>query len=78
MARRSKTSTVYFGIPRAGVPLMAEDVMAYIAAIMARPAFTACFSAYLDRPGLPVALTSNSVLVAQAVTLGRELVWLHC
>ena len=56
----------------------AEDVMAYLAAVMAHPAFTARFKADLIRPGLHVPLTANAKLFGEAVALGSELVWLHC
>lgn len=60
------------------VAVTAEDVMAYLAAIMAHPAFTARFAADLVRPGLRVPLTADNALFTQAVALGREIVWLHC
>ncbi len=56
----------------------AEDVMAYLAAVMAHPAFTARFKADLIRPGLHVPLTADAKLFAEAVTLGSEVIWLHC
>lgn len=52
--------------------------MAYFAAIMAHPAFTARFKADLVRPGLRVPLTADVKLFAEAVALGSEVVWLHC
>ena len=54
------------------------DMMAYLAALMAHPAFTARFAADLVRPGLRVPLTADRALFAGAVALGREVVWLHC
>ncbi|MGE3626984.1 MAG: type ISP restriction/modification enzyme [Hyphomicrobiales bacterium] len=56
----------------------AEDVMAYLAAVMAHPAFTARFSSDLVQPGLRVPLTADGDLFAEASALGREVVWLHC
>ena len=56
----------------------AEDVMAYLAALMAHPAFTARFAPDLVQPGLRVPLTADAELFAEAVALGREVVWLHC
>jgi len=56
----------------------AEDVMAYLAAVMAHPAFTAQFKSELVRPGLHVPLTVNASLFAEAVALGSEVIWLHC
>ncbi|MGO9744360.1 MAG: type ISP restriction/modification enzyme [Roseiarcus sp.] len=55
-----------------------DDLFAYIAAVMAHPAFTARFRADLVRPGLRVPLTADKSLFAEAVVLGREVVWLHC
>jgi hypothetical protein len=59
-------------------PVKAEDVMAYLAAAMAHPAFTARFKADLVRPGLRVPLTADAKLFAEAVALGSEVIWLHC
>jgi Type ISP C-terminal specificity domain/N-6 DNA Methylase len=56
----------------------AEDVMAYLAAVMAHPAFTARFKTDLVRPGLHVPLTADATLFAEAVALGSEVIWLQC
>lgn len=61
-----------------GKPITAEDVMAYLAAAMAHPAFTKRFESDLVRPGLHVPMTADANLFAEAVTLGREVIWLHC
>lgn len=61
-----------------GQPVTAEDVMAYLAAVMAHPAFTARFAPDLVRPGLRVPLTAEAALFTEAVALGRGVVWLHC
>jgi hypothetical protein len=53
-------------------------MMAYLAAVMAHPAFTARFNADLVRPGLRVPLTADAKLFAEAVALGSEVIWLHC
>ncbi|MFZ3353178.1 MAG: type ISP restriction/modification enzyme [Xanthobacteraceae bacterium] len=58
-------------------PVKAEDVMAYLAAVMAHPAFTARFKTDLVRPGLRVPLTADAKLFAEAVALGSEVIWLH-
>jgi type ISP restriction-modification system protein len=52
--------------------------MAYLAAVMAHPAFTARFKADLVRPGLRVPLTADAKLFAEAAALGSEVIWLHC
>lgn len=61
-----------------GRQITAEDVMAYIAATLAHPAFTARFEADLVLPGLRVPLTADVTLFDEAIVLGREVVWLHC
>jgi len=63
------------GARRAG---RADDVIAYLATVMAHPAFTARFRDDLVRPGLRVPLTADRTLFDEAVVLGREVVWLHC
>lgn len=55
-----------------------EDVMAYIAAVAAHPGFTARFVEDLRQPGLRVPITADAKLFAEAVALGREVIWLHC
>ena len=60
-----------------GTSVSAEDVMAYIAAVLAHPAFTARFQKDLVRPGLRVPITVDAALFANAAALGREVVWLH-
>ena len=60
-----------------GSPPAAEDVFAYVAAVLAHPAYTERFKADLVRPGLRVPLTADRKLFAKAATLGRQVVWLH-
>ena len=60
-----------------GGPVTAEDALAYIAAVLAHPAFTSRFAPDLVQPGLRVPLTGDAALFAEAVALGREAVWLH-
>jgi hypothetical protein len=55
----------------------AEDVMAYVAAVIAHPGFTTQFKADLVRPGLHVPLTADAKLFAKAVELGAEVIWLN-
>lgn len=54
-----------------------EDMMAYLAAVMANPAYTKRFAADLVQPGLRVPLTAEAVLFDEAAALGREVVWLQ-
>ena len=60
-----------------GRPVSPEDMMAYIAGVMAHPAFTARFKADLVRPGLRLPITAQSDLFDRASALGREVIWLH-
>ena len=60
-----------------GRPVSPEDVMAYIAAVMAHPTFTARFQKDLVRPGLRLPVSASADLFGQAVAIGREVVWLH-
>lgn len=60
-----------------GRPVVPEDMMAYIAGVMAQPAFTARFKADLVRPGLRLPITAEADLFERAVALGREVIWLH-
>lgn len=60
-----------------GTRVSAPDVIAYLAAVMAHPAFTARFQEDLVRPGLRVPITGADKLFAKAVTLGCEVIWLH-
>jgi hypothetical protein len=55
----------------------AEDLVAYIAAIAAHPAFTSRFQRDLVRPGLRIPLTADGKLFAEAAELGRIVIWLH-
>jgi hypothetical protein len=60
-----------------GVDASAEDLIAYIAAIAAHPAFTARFQEDLSTPGLRIPLTSDEGTFAEATDLGRTVIWLH-
>ena len=61
-----------------GVDVAASDVMAYLAAVMAHPAYTARFRSDLVQPGLRVPITAVASLFTEAVDIGREIIWLHC
>ena len=60
-----------------GREVTAEDVIAYIAAVAANPAYTARFAPDLVQPGLRIPLTGDPALFEEAVHLGREVIWLH-
>lgn len=53
------------------------DVFAYVAGVLAHPAFTATHADDLVRPGLRVPLTADRTLFERAAKLGREVIWLH-
>jgi predicted helicase len=58
-----------------GTSVSAGDLLAYVAAVAAHPAFTARFAEELVTPGIRVPLTGDADLFAMAVTLGRQLIW---
>lgn len=60
-----------------GLGVTDEDVLAYVAAVAAHPAFTERFAADLETPGVRVPLTRDPDLWCEAVALGRRVVWLH-
>lgn len=60
-----------------GAPVNPVDVFAYVAALLAHPAYTASFAEDLVRPGLRVPLTADVALFAEAAKLGREVIRLH-
>ena len=60
-----------------GAPIDPVDIFAYVAALLAHPAYTASFAEDLVRPGLRVPLTANAALFAEAAKLGREVIRLH-
>jgi hypothetical protein len=55
----------------------AEDLVAYFAAVVAHPSYTARFAESLRTPGVRVPLTEERALWHEAVGLGREVIWLH-
>ena len=58
-------------------PVSAEDILAYIGALAAHPAYLARFAADLVQPGLKIPITAERELFAEATRLGREVIWLH-
>ncbi|OXM51925.1 DNA methyltransferase [Amycolatopsis alba DSM 44262] len=57
--------------------ILAEDLVAYLAAITGHGGFTRRYRDELKRPGVRVPLTSSRALWRAAVKLGREVLWLH-
>jgi predicted helicase len=60
-----------------GAPVDPVDVFAYVAGVLAHPAFTATHREDLIRPGLRVPLTADAALFRRAADLGSEVIWLH-
>ena len=54
-----------------------KDVLAYIAALVAHPAYTQTFADELTTPGIRVPFTADPELWAEAVKLGEQVIWLH-
>ena len=54
-----------------------QQVMAYLAAVMAHPGYTRRFQGDLVQPGLRLPLTRDAGLFAEAVALGEAVIWLH-
>jgi hypothetical protein len=60
-----------------GGPVDPVDVFAYVAALLAHPAYVTAFREDLIQPGLRVPLTADSALFDETAALGREVIWLH-
>jgi hypothetical protein len=73
-----KPALLSFLASRYGLTVKAEDIIAYLAGVMAHSAFTKRFQADLINPGLRVPVSADKKLFTEAVTLGSEVVWLHC
>ncbi len=58
-------------------PSTVEDLVAYLAGVVAHRGYTARFGEELVTPGIRVPLTSDSELWRQAVSIGRRVVALH-
>ncbi len=57
--------------------ITAHDMLAYIAAVVAHPAYTATFADELTTPGIRVPITADPQLWGEAVELGRDVLWAH-
>ena len=60
-----------------GADVPAADLLAYVAAVVAHPGYTARFGDELTTPGIRVPITADPATWAMAVTLGRQIVWAH-
>jgi hypothetical protein len=54
-----------------------EDFLAYLAGVAANPTYTARFQNDLSQPGLRIPITAQPKLFAEAIELGRRIIWLH-
>lgn len=65
--------------PMLAAQLKAEelDLVPYIAAVVAHPAFTQHFADELTTPGIRVPITTDPKLWKKAAALGQEVIWLH-
>ncbi|MGA9763042.1 MAG: type ISP restriction/modification enzyme [Gaiellaceae bacterium] len=60
-----------------GATIPPEDLLAYCYALLSAPSYTRRYREELEIPGPHVPITSEPRLFRKAVSLGRELVWLH-
>lgn len=60
-----------------GVDVAAGDVLAYMAAVTAHPGFTQSFVVELETPGIRIPITKDPALWAQAVELGKTVLWVQ-
>ena len=73
-----KSSLLHEVAEALGVDVAVPDLLAYLAAVTAHPAYTARFRSDLVQPGLRVPMTAGASLFTEAVEIGREIIWLHC
>ena len=60
-----------------GFVIPPDDLVAYIAAVAANPAYTARFQKDLSTPGLRIPITADTDLFKEALQLGRRVLWLQ-
>ena len=60
-----------------GIELNAEDLLAYIAAVVAHPIYTRRFRDKLTTPGIRVPISADAALWREAIAIGSEVLWLH-
>jgi Type ISP C-terminal specificity domain/N-6 DNA Methylase len=60
-----------------GTAVRPEDLVAYVAAVAANPAYTARFQKDLSTPGLRIPITADASLFEEASSVGRRILWLH-
>src|SRR5262249_8912354 len=60
-----------------GQPISAENLLAYVAAVVSHPGYTQLFRKDLEVPGVRVPLSRDSEVWTRAISIGREVIWLH-
>jgi hypothetical protein len=58
-----------------GTKVSSPDVIAYLAAVTAHPAFTQTFAVELETPGIRIPITTDPALWSRATSLGQEIIW---
>ncbi|MDB5855082.1 MAG: putative methyltransferase [Herminiimonas sp.] len=72
-----KSKLVAFLTEKFSFAVSPEDVVAYIVAIAAHPAYTRRFQGDLSTPGLRIPISSKKQNFLDAVGVGRRVIWLH-
>ncbi|MGB8540259.1 MAG: type ISP restriction/modification enzyme [Candidatus Acidiferrales bacterium] len=62
---------------RLGLTVTPEDLLSYIAAVAANPAYTSRFQKDLSTPGLRIPITANPSFFQEAVGIGQRVLWLQ-
>ena len=62
---------------RYGDTVTAEDLFAYLGAVLSHPGYASTFAADLAVPGLRVPLTANPQVFRRAAAIGKRVLWLH-
>ena len=60
-----------------GQPVAAEDVFAYVAAVVAHPGYVDRFEKELRQPGMRIPISASRELWNEAVRTGQEVLWIH-
>jgi hypothetical protein len=60
-----------------GIALTPSDLLTYVAAVAANPAYTSRFQSDLVQPGLRIPLAAEGETFAEAITIGQKVIWLH-
>lgn len=72
-----KASLLKFLTETYGIDVSPENIMSYIAALIAHPGFAERFREDLSTPGLRIPLTADPQIFAEIVSLGQRILWLH-